>query len=201
MVCEEWKERLNNLFSHIRHNTKDFNSLPEDIKAHLIICRRCRTAYQASKLLETGTALQKAAPSYLAQRINALIAKESFNLKPVWYRYALLPLAATALIVLSVFVTLLFFTPRNDLVEVRLVFEAANAESVAVVGDWNDWDPHADILSDEDGDGVWEIELHLSPNKEYRYQFYIDGTQWIPDPGSELTVEDGFGGINSVLDI
>jgi 1,4-alpha-glucan branching enzyme len=76
-----------------------------------------------------------------------------------------------------------------------------DATSVSVVGDWNSWNPEADILSDPDGDGIWEIRIRLDKNNEYRYQFLINGRDWIPDPASPLQVDDGFGGINSVLEI
>lgn len=86
-------------------------------------------------------------------------------------------------------------------VVVRLELLAPAAESVAVVGDWNGWDPQAHHLSERNGSGLWEIEIEVLPGEEYRYQFLIDGEQWIPDPTSPITVGDGFGGTNSVLNI
>jgi hypothetical protein len=93
--------------------------------------------------------------------------------------------------------------PDTDerVVRVELRLEAPNARRVSVVGDWNAWDTAADPLRDPDDDGVWETTITLRPNEEYQYQFLIDGQTWIPDPSSALTVDDGFGGKNSVLDI
>jgi hypothetical protein len=86
-------------------------------------------------------------------------------------------------------------------VVVRLELAAPAAESVAVVGDWNGWDPRAHPLSERNSTGLWEIEIEILSGEEYRYQFLVDGEQWIPDPEAPITVSDGFGGTNSVLNI
>jgi 1,4-alpha-glucan branching enzyme len=72
---------------------------------------------------------------------------------------------------------------------------------VALVGDWNRWDPEAQKLRDPDGDGVWELEVRLKRGQEQRYQFLIDGERWVADPEAPLKVEDAFGGMSSVLQI
>ena len=112
-----------------------------------------------------------------------------------------LPSLAAAAAAVVVLVILALVIPASQTITVTFVLEAPGAESVAVVGDWNKWDPTSDRLSDREGDGVWKIELTLNKNNEYRYQFLIDGDTWIPDPQSRLKVDDGFGGINSVLEI
>jgi 1,4-alpha-glucan branching enzyme len=89
--------------------------------------------------------------------------------------------------------------PQAVVVEFRL--EAPHARQVAVVGDWNGWNPELHRLSDRGGDGVWRTTVTLRRGREYQYQFLVDGTAWIPDPSTPLRVDDGFGGTNSVLDI
>jgi hypothetical protein len=56
-------------------------------------------------------------------------------------------------------------------------------------------------MTDVDGDGIWQIEIEVQPDKEYQYQFLINGERWIPDPEAPMNVDDGFGGENSVLNI
>ncbi|MDY7028818.1 MAG: isoamylase early set domain-containing protein, partial [Spirochaetota bacterium] len=110
--------------------------------------------------------------------------------------------AAVLLVVMSVTLTLAV-TSRSgsETVIVHLYLSAPDAVQVAVVGDWNEWNGDADLLRDSDGDGVWEIRLEVPRGQEYQYQFLIDGRQWIPDPNAAIKVDDGFGGMNSVLDI
>lgn len=141
--------------------------------------------------------------------------------KPVFHRAAALAAAAILLVVSSVGLTLMFTergTPGDSAVaqpanesgsrtsdrskiKVHFSIEAPHAESVAVVGDWNGWDPQAQPMQDEDGDGVWELQIRLDKSGEYKYQFLINGEKWVPDPNAPLKVNDGFGGTNSVLDI
>jgi len=89
----------------------------------------------------------------------------------------------------------------QDVITVHLTLEAPEAESVAVVGDWNGWDPEKNRMSDPNRDGIWELRLKLEKGGEYQYQFLINGNRWIPDPDAPLKVKDGFGGTNSVLNI
>ena len=47
--------------------------------------------------------------------------------------------------------------------------------------------------------GTWEITIPLRKGSMYTYDFLVDGQRWIPDPGSRTQVDDGFGGLSSVL--
>lgn len=89
----------------------------------------------------------------------------------------------------------------SQLAQVVLQLEAPQAEVVVVVGDWNNWDPQVQHLAKNNGEGTWSIMMELERGREYRYQFVIDGEQWIPDPNAYLQVDDGFGGKNSVLEM
>lgn len=79
----------------------------------------------------------------------------------------------------------------------RFVFFAPNARSVAVTGDFVDWDPDGVPLRDPQGTGVWVAELEVRPGLHH-YVFIVDGTEWRPDPNA-TQVDDGFGQRNSVL--
>jgi len=87
----------------------------------------------------------------------------------------------------------------DEPVYVQFQFEAPDAASVAVAGDFNGWIPDVD-LADPDGDGIWSGRLLIAPGV-HKYMFVVDGTDWMPDPLSEQYVEDGFGNRNSVLAI
>jgi len=83
---------------------------------------------------------------------------------------------------------------------VQFSLYAPDIERVHLVGDFNNWSTAADPLYAREGDGVWTILLPLEPGR-YEYKFYIDSERWIPDPGNPERVDDGFGGLNSVITV
>lgn len=90
-------------------------------------------------------------------------------------------------------------SPTGSPVLVRLVLVDPGAQSVAVAGDFNDWDPARSPL-DRTRDGVWSVMLPLNEGR-YQYMFLIDGQRWMADPLAAETSHDGFGAENSVLDV
>ncbi len=86
--------------------------------------------------------------------------------------------------------------PSEPVITVRLTFHAPQAHTVAVAGEFNKWKTNADEMKRTDG--VWSIDLKLKPGV-YTYSFIVDGKSWVPDPGAESYVDDGFGSRNAVL--
>ncbi|NNF12738.1 MAG: hypothetical protein HKN72_05925 [Gemmatimonadetes bacterium] len=82
-------------------------------------------------------------------------------------------------------------------VYVQFVLEAPGANSVAVAGDFSEWEPEY-TLEDVDGDGVWTGRVPVRPGV-HTYMFLIDGTEWQTDPRAERYSDDGFGNRNAVL--
>ena len=88
---------------------------------------------------------------------------------------------------------------RESRVFVRLVLLQPGAQSVAVAGDFNGWNPGQTKLERSEG-GLWTATIPLKPGR-YQYMFVIDGKQWIADPLAGEASGDGFGAENAVLDI
>lgn len=82
-------------------------------------------------------------------------------------------------------------------VYVQFLIAAPEARSVALAGDFNEWDPSIE-LSDPDHDGVWSARVALEAGV-HEYMFVIDGTEWRPDPNALSYTADGFGRRNSVV--
>jgi 1,4-alpha-glucan branching enzyme len=82
---------------------------------------------------------------------------------------------------------------------VRFQFYAPKAASVAIAGSFNQWDPGKNALAGPDRRGVWTVTLAL-PEGRYEYLFVLDNKKWQTDPGA-LSIDDGFGGRNSVVDV
>lgn len=82
----------------------------------------------------------------------------------------------------------------------QFVLVAPAAKSVAVVGDFNDWNMSAATpLTREAGDGVWWVTLPLAPGR-YRYAYIVDGGTWRSDPDAPAA-DDEFGRPSSVVSI
>src|SRR5260370_125993 len=63
------------------------------------------------------------------------------------------------------------------------------AQSVHVVGTFNDWRPGSIALEDQDHDGVWRATVVL-PAGTYEYMFVVDGERWVPDHLAERLLAD-----------
>ena len=90
--------------------------------------------------------------------------------------------------------------PGVPVIYVQFAFADADAKSVTVAGDFNDWDAEATALRDTDGDGVWTGLIALRPGM-HKYMFVVNGEQWVTDPEAERYVDDGFGMRNAVIAI
>jgi hypothetical protein len=89
---------------------------------------------------------------------------------------------------------------RDTVHVVRFIFVAAGASSVALVGDFNQWDVNAHRLRPAGGNGVWSASVTLTPGR-HEYAFVIDGTRWVADPSAPAAIADEFGGESSVVTV
>ncbi|NQU55126.1 MAG: T9SS type A sorting domain-containing protein [Bacteroidetes bacterium] len=80
-----------------------------------------------------------------------------------------------------------------------LVLWAPLKEFVFVLGDFNDWKPSNEFQMKKDGDFFWLEIPSLEKEKEYVFQYLIDGeikiadpyTEKIADPGNDKFIENG----------
>jgi 1,4-alpha-glucan branching enzyme len=68
---------------------------------------------------------------------------------------------------------------------VTLVLYAPFKQSAYVIGDFNNWLPSANYRMNKDGDRFWITINNLEPQKEYIFQYLVDGVIRIADPYSE----------------
>lgn len=80
---------------------------------------------------------------------------------------------------------------------VTFELSAPAAGRVALIGDFNDWNPEANPL--ERGGQQWSVTLRLKPGR-YRYSFVVDGSNWQADPRTPVA-EDDFGTPTSVITV
>ena len=70
------------------------------------------------------------------------------------------------------------------------------AKTVCVAGSFNEWKPERTPLMPM-GNGRWAGDLTVKAGR-YEYLFVVDG-QWLPDPNAKESVQNPFGGRNSLL--
>lgn len=84
----------------------------------------------------------------------------------------------------------------------RIVFgyHDDEARKVCLCGDFNEWGREA-IDFKRGGDGLWRAAIPCRPAGRYRYKFLVNDSHWIEDPSHGMKEDDGFGGLNSILQI
>jgi len=86
--------------------------------------------------------------------------------------------------------------PRSN--RVSLEFVQPGAREVLVAGSFNGWKPERTPLLHR-GNGHWVGDLAVGAGR-HEYLFVVDG-QWLPDPNAKESVQNPFGGKNSVLTV
>ncbi|HEY6093079.1 MAG TPA: isoamylase early set domain-containing protein [Gemmatimonadales bacterium] len=80
----------------------------------------------------------------------------------------------------------------------QFVLVAPQAATVALVGDFNDWDPQRAPM--QAAHGVWAAVVQLPPGR-YRYAFLVNGVEWRADPAAPHASDDEFGTPSSVVTV
>jgi len=75
-------------------------------------------------------------------------------------------------------------------------FEAADAEEICLVGDFNQWKVCETPLERVE-ENIWTVKIPLSEGR-HEYMFVVDG-EWRIDPAASFRVDDGFGNQNAVV--
>ncbi len=76
-------------------------------------------------------------------------------------------------------------------------FPSFCAKSIALVGEFNAWNPYATPLhSYEQG---WRVDLVLPMGCAYRYRYFVDGERWFNDWYADFYAPNPYGGDDSVV--
>lgn len=215
MTCSEFRIRLSEWILSAMEGEQADVQPPAELNDHAQRCDSCNRRLAAALVAVQGYPTRPEPLKDLPDRIKARISTSVHERKQSRFKRARLIRCAAAAAVLIIAVKAGIMIGRGvptakdgqqavaqqEVLRVEFRLHAPDAATVAVVGDWNSWDPATHPLSDQDGDGIWETTITLRRGMEYQYQFLIDDETWVPDPASPLTVDDGFGGTDSVLNI
>lgn len=84
--------------------------------------------------------------------------------------------------------------------KVRVTFAmpaAIWADTIHLVGDFNNWSISATPL--RQGDKCWSVSLELEAGREYQYRYLINGVDWYNDWQADRYAPNEHGGDNSVV--
>lgn len=74
-----------------------------------------------------------------------------------------------------------------------------HVDPVAVVGDFNDWDPTATPLIRRGEHCMASVEL--DSGQRYAFRYLAEGGEWFNDEAADGYESNGLGGDNSILDL
>ncbi len=69
---------------------------------------------------------------------------------------------------------------------------ASDAKSVCIVGDFNNWNIHANPMK-KLNNGDYTIKLDLETEREYQYRYFIDESKWENDWNADKYVRSLYG--------
>ncbi len=72
------------------------------------------------------------------------------------------------------------------------------AETVHLVGDFNDWDEQATPMAGLK-DGRFKVTLELDTEKEYQFRYLVNKSEWHNDWEADKYVPNPFTGDNSIV--
>lgn len=72
------------------------------------------------------------------------------------------------------------------------------AESVVIVGDFNNWQQGATPM-EQLKDGRFKAIVELQKDSEYQFRYLLNGTQWVNEDEADKFVPNPYAGENSVV--
>lgn len=89
--------------------------------------------------------------------------------------------------------------PNRNQVEVTFVLSADfPSVPISVVGDFNQWDPHAHPLR-QARDGTYQVTMTLEAGRRYAFRYLSEGGRWFNEGFADDLEPGPFGRYNSIL--
>jgi len=201
MQCADVQDQIHRWEQTGLLSAQEYQALEE----HLAQCSSCHARHGSLQSLLRRDALGTPAAGVkapdLSDQIMARVNRRVAPRSPFLRLPYLLPAAAAFLFLAFSPLLLRLADPGDQLVTVRFVLEAPSAQSVAVSGNFGQWSAEGITMTRSPDGRSWETTLRLRPSLDYQYNFVIDGSHWIPDPNAAVSIDDGFGGKVSLLDL
>ena len=93
-------------------------------------------------------------------------------------------------------------SPKGRTVRVTFSVPKESAqESVAVVGNFNDWNIRQHVMTLDKKNGVWTKSISFQPGTRLEFRYIADGEQWLNDETADDFVPSGFLSENCVVEL
>jgi 1,4-alpha-glucan branching enzyme len=92
------------------------------------------------------------------------------------------------------------YTKTGRSCKVTFELAAIEANQVALLGDFNEWNSTANRMKRQK-DGRFTATVSLKPGTDYKYRFLADGQTWLNDPEADNHVPNSFGTEDSVVSV
>lgn len=92
-------------------------------------------------------------------------------------------------------------SPKGN--SVRVTFELpadVAAETVAVVGEFNDWNVEKGTMKLDKKKNVWKAGVSVKPGNTFEFRYVVDGDTWINDDQADAFVPNEYFGENCVIE-
>ena len=76
----------------------------------------------------------------------------------------------------------------------------SKVESVALLGEFNDWEPTSTLLTLRKG-GSYSTTVSVEAPGRYRFRYLVDGKIWANDDSADEEIPNRFGSTDSVLEV
>lgn len=90
------------------------------------------------------------------------------------------------------------FFKTKDECEVTFAFAAEGAKEVALVGEFNNWEPVAMKRANKEG-SPFRAKVRLPKDGQYQFRYLVDGEVWGNDDAADAYLPNEHGGENSVV--
>ncbi|MFH1319442.1 MAG: glycogen-binding domain-containing protein [Bacteroidota bacterium] len=199
MNCLDALNKIDEIADNFSGNkfNQEINNTPE-LLSHLSECSSCKNYYIFLGNL-SGIKAEEAEPNteFVLKVMDRISEKRS--MVPI-LSFLKLKVILTGLIL---FLFMLFYGPKiisikngkMRIAEFSLYYP--DAKTVALAGNFNDWEKESLFLKSKKG--LWKLKIKL-PRGKYEYVYIIDGKKIMPDSTKE-NIPDGFGGVNSLLEV
>ncbi|MBN1638194.1 MAG: glycogen-binding domain-containing protein, partial [Ignavibacteriales bacterium] len=91
--------------------------------------------------------------------------------------------------------------PVTSRMQTKVIFKfkpQKKYNKITLFGVFNNWNRENLPMADEDGDGIYEIDLMLDP-ASYQFKYWADGEEFLDE--TYPTVPNGLGGYNSLMTV